>query len=288
MDLKQNPFSLYDFLGYFVPGALTLFAGFAISQAWLPADISQSISSMFQPSRLEFYLPFVLVSYITGHALSFVSSVTIEHYLVWRVGYPSRYLLGNPFPRFFDVTTPKDVTNPKCIRLIVRACVALLIFPISLLDFTIGAVLRLNQYFARPADNVLLNHINPRIAKLVLECTGTEPPSQDIASGDAHFFLLMYHYCVERAPAHLAKMQNYVALYGFCRTISFAFVLTFWSLISAMSLGVAKLTVLLPSVGVVAILAYLFYLDFMKFYRRFSLEVFMAFAVIYRPNPSAA
>ena len=33
MELKQNPFSVYDFLGYFVPGALFLFAAFAMSEA---------------------------------------------------------------------------------------------------------------------------------------------------------------------------------------------------------------------------------------------------------------
>ena len=30
MDIKQNPFSLYDFLGYFTPGAIFLYGAFAV------------------------------------------------------------------------------------------------------------------------------------------------------------------------------------------------------------------------------------------------------------------
>jgi hypothetical protein len=278
MELKQNPFSVYDFLGYFVPGALFLFAAFAVSQTWLPSGISQSIAGLFQPSKLEFYLPFVLVSYLIGHVLSFVSSVTVERYSVWRVGYPSRYLLGNPFPSFFQVSPPKRT------RRVVRVAVALFILPILILDLTLGVAFRLNELFARPLENVLRDTIAPRIARLVSECTGEECKSEEIKSGVAEFFLLMYHYCVEKASPHLPKMQNYVALYGFCRTIALIFVLVFWSFVAAIPLRIAGWSCSLAGAAASGCLAYIFFLDFLKFYRRFSLEVFMAFAAVYRPT----
>jgi len=209
MDLKQNPFSLYDFLGYFVPGALTLFAAFGASQAWLPRNISQSVSDVFQPGKLEFYLPFVLVSYLIGHALSFISSVTIERYSVWRVGYPSRYLLGNAFPAFFDVAHPKGT------RRAVRVAVALFIFPILILDLTLGVAFKLNDLFARPLENVLLDTIATRIGRLVSECTGGEPKPEDIKSGAAQFFLLMYHYSVERAHRIYPRCRTTLPSMGF-------------------------------------------------------------------------
>jgi len=274
MEIKQNPFSLYDFLGYFVPGALCLYAGFLAVQIWFPrAEIATSLAGIFRPSQLEFYLPFVLVAYLLGHTLSFIPSITVERYSVWRLGYPSRYLLGNARPRYFEVQ------RPVLTRKLVRFAVAIAIFPITVLDSFFDRVLRLNDLFARPLDNVLLRHF-PILVKRLLRSRGLpEPSSDEIATGQSEYFRLLYHHNVEHAPAHLPKMQNYVALYGFCRTIALLFVLLFW--LSAYA-AVAHISSQPQSVIIAvasAIGAYAFFLDFLKFYRRFSQEVIMAFAI---------
>ena len=87
---------------------------------------------------------------------------------------------------------------------------------------------------------------------------------------------------MEHAPNHLPKMQNYVALYGFLRTITFLSVVLFWaviiySLCDAFSLG---LSVRLILGGFV--LSYILFMAFVKFYRRFSLEAMIALAACYQ------
>ncbi len=75
-------------------------------------------------------------------------------------------------------------------------------------------------------------------------------------------------------------MQNYVALYGFLRTICLLAILLWWfALWSAFQSPhggwVSTLDLLWT-----AILAYLLFMAFMKFYRRFSLEVYMGLTAV--------
>ena len=74
MDLKQNPFSLYDFLGYFTPGALFLYglmAAYAHAQPLI--TVLGNITATLSFKTPEVYIPFILVAYATG-SLSFLSS----------------------------------------------------------------------------------------------------------------------------------------------------------------------------------------------------------------------
>lgn len=61
MDSKQNPFGLYDFLGYFTPGAIFLY-GVIISLAHLRGGDSyvDVITSYLSFDKAEIYIPFVL------------------------------------------------------------------------------------------------------------------------------------------------------------------------------------------------------------------------------------
>ena len=276
MDIKQNPFSLYDFLGYFVPGALLLFALYGSLQIAISnTQFLQVLTTIFQPSKLEFYIPFVLASYLVGHALSFISSVTIEKYSVWRVGYPSGYLLGGSYPKYFHVA------SPKITRIIVRLFVGLFLFPISFVDITLGQLLKLNDLFARPLDNILLDKLPGMICKFLKQRISYNASPKKIKDGSIEYFRLIYHSNVEYAPAHLPKMQNYVALYGFCRTISLILLILFWLTIFAIFRGYIPIQSSIISMVILGFLSYLFYLDFLKFYRRFSLEVLMAFSTTF-------
>ena len=93
-------------------------------------------------------------------------------------------------------------------------------------------------------------------------------------------FRLLYHYAVEHTPNHCPKMQNYVAIYGFLRTTTFLLVATFWVLtwhLFTINAGpLQKATIILFTVAVCNVS----YAAFLKFYRRFSLEAFMAISTI--------
>ena len=88
----KNPFSFYDFLGYFIPGALfcylfVLAFGAKVGD-WIGLDFFQGLS-LFEQS-----IAFIIVSYVLGHIVNYLSTITIERYSIWSIGYPSKYIFG--------------------------------------------------------------------------------------------------------------------------------------------------------------------------------------------------
>jgi hypothetical protein len=80
--MKQNPFSLYDFLGYLIPGS-TLIYLFIIIENWTNNKVENNLESIFSyVSKYNFQeiFFFIIIFYAIGHLLSFISSVTIEKY----------------------------------------------------------------------------------------------------------------------------------------------------------------------------------------------------------------
>ena len=140
--IKQNPFSIYDFLGYFIPGAIT----FYILIIFLNLDSINSLRDIIEITNenkeFEFgkALFFILISYSLGHLISYISSITIERFSIWKYDYPSKYLLGlNKEQKFFPKGVKKRIT-------IVRFVLAVIILPISVLDLLLGEYLFL-KYF---------------------------------------------------------------------------------------------------------------------------------------------
>lgn len=100
---------------------------------------------------------------------------------------------------------------------------------------------------------------------------------------DGDLFRFAYHSAYEFSQTHQSKIQNYVALYGFCRNVCFIFLLNFWISVLALALtffdnDTHKYNYL--SIFITLFILYVFYCGFVKFYRRYSLEVLMAFSLI--------
>jgi len=274
MEMKQNPFSLYDFLGYFVPGALFLMGMVAIPLISSPyTTMVTKVIEQLHLNDVGFYLPFILIAYLIGHILSFVSSVTLENYSVWRVGYPSKYLLGVPYPKYFDFT------EYKTSRILIRTLVGIFLVPIVLWDLLGNFVNLKDLLYARPLDPILMELLRSKIKILAQKkYSGLELKVIDMRKTD--LFRFAYHFVVEKSTSHLPKMQNYVALYGFARTNTLVMIVWFWLIsfqIFFNGIGVINGLIFLSSLS---ILAFISYLNFMKFYRRFTLEVLMALSVV--------
>jgi hypothetical protein len=271
MEAKQNPFSLYDFLGYFTPGAILLYASLYLAKTiWPDTPTFHDAAARIGLDRAEAYLPFVLIAYAIGHISSFVSSVSIERYSLWAMGYPSKYLLGVDHKGYFH--------SDKHFRLraVVRSAIFLLILPISALDLLLGKILGMRDLYAKPLDQLLITVIRQKVDHLLMTKGGIADLSAHGKAGDLDFFRFAYHYSVENAQHHLPKMQNYVALFGFLRNISLISVLAFWLTLYAVS----KSLIPWQALPALAIASYLYFMAFVKFYRRFCLEALMATAVV--------
>ncbi|OOG27862.1 hypothetical protein B1C78_02500 [Thioalkalivibrio denitrificans] len=279
MSIKQNPFSIYDFLGYFTPGAVFIY-GVLLAVGHIDPDHTpfSYVERFLGFNRAEAYIPFILFAYVIGHFLSFVSSISVERYAIWAHGYPSKYLLGSEHPRYFHAE------GKPVLRFSIRLVVAILLAPISILDWALGKKIGLTELYAKPLDPLLCEVLNKRIESLIDQHAVVTDRSDHGFPSDVDFFRYAYHYAVENAPNHMEKMQNYVALYGFLRTLTLISLLLFWAILWHSLLSSIPLAYIAIWLSTSAIVTYLFFMGFVKFYRRFSLEALMAMAVTFHPR----
>lgn len=260
VNLKQNPFSLYDFLGYLTPGAIFLYGLlFAFNHSGPFTSFISVINQYLGFNKAEIYIPFILLAYTTGHFLSFLSSITIEQYSIWAFGYPSRYLI--------KLKPPKIGLH--------YILLSILILPIFVCD-AIGNCIGMRSLYAKALEKPLVNVLKERLKHFIKEHAGIKKPGKIDWAIKEGFFRYVYHYALENASNHLPKFQNYVALYGFMRTITLIAVIFYWGIV----IHVFKETLSYYYLFLFLI-PYFFFMSFSKLFRKFSVEVFMAFLVTY-------
>ncbi len=271
MKIEKNPFSLYDFLGYFIPGAIFLY-GIMFA---LKYDPIANTSFPFLQMNIDQYLIVILVCYIIGHLISYLSSVSVEVFSIWSLGYPSKYLLGCEFRGFWhNLFKEKHI-----VKNILKITMCIYIFPVVIVDIFARKIFKLKQLLGKPMDEITADMVSEKIEKFVLEKYEVIENHLPIDEGDKDFFRFIYHYSMEKCPAHCVKLDNYVALYGFTRTLCFASLSIAWAYIAKIIVNGINMPDIVFGLSC-CFISSLLYLDFNKFYRKFSLEAFMAFASI--------
>lgn len=316
--MKQNPFSLYDFLGYVFPGALALMliVFFNYLSSHLNPDTNPSLYSIFTEAIkflksqnkvgnlgiIEETVILTIAAYIMGHIVAYMSSLTVEKFSILVYGYPSEFLMLKVDPYKFLKINPenREATNigndnqngvensantrPEklnwwelTVEYAWRLIICLFLFPISLCTVLLGYVFRMNKFLIKPLDKILTSTISNNIEKLK-ESLGISPDDK----GDFH--RIIYHYEYEHQSNHITKLDNYVALYGFLRALTFiANCSTLWITIKYV-IPTIKLErepdchLILLFIVCIGI-TYVFFMAFMKFYRRFTLEGLMCLVI---------
>jgi hypothetical protein len=269
--VKQNPFSLYDFLGYFIPGALFLYLITII-------DLSENKEVNFiyfvknnNAFEIDKLLFLSIISYAIGHLINFISSITIEKYAIWRYGYPSKFLLGFESDEYWK----SNNTTGNLLRVVLP----IIIFPITILDYLIGNCLNLKDLYTRKLDPFLIAVIKEKGMILVKKLfKNKDKEIKNFKLRDFDFFRIFAHYTFENSKNHQTKLVNYVVLYGFLRTLTLITVTLLWYLIYSIVFQNNKnisINILIST----ALVSYLFFMAFMKFYRRYTLEGLMLIAI---------
>lgn len=284
---NKNPFSVYDFLGYFIPGALFFYLmdifSTTIEIKWLENSITKNISTFNET------LSFIIISYVLGHAINYISSVTIERYSIWSMGYPSRYILGETRNCYFKKWKETCIESKKFgrrlfefgISVLWRIGLLIIILPMFLIDLIIGRLLCFRRHYTNSIDETLKSIITKRIDIFKEKHNKYNNNNSTPDSGD--YFRLIYYYCYEKHGAFRVKFDNYVALYGFTRAISLVFCIYSWILLIQMIVDIINQTEYqdwhLIAFVLSSFLSYFFYLAFIKFYRRYTLEGFMCLTI---------
>lgn len=279
MEIKQNPFSFYDFLGYLVPGSLVVYLLMSIT-----AHTSFKESSLLKLINLsdlkgvELYTPLILIAYITGHLINFISAITIEKHLNWMYGFPSKTLLGNYQKSYFTHGNFSIQKNT------IRTIVIVLLLPLSSIDFLLSKAFKTQKIINKELDPATQKMLKQKMEEILKRVSDSDTLPADSLM-ETNYFLYIYHFALENAPQHVPKMQNYVALFGLMRTLTLYFIIIFWVSAWHLIYSEADLQTIAITLPALSITSYLFYLSFMKFYRRFTLEAMMAAAVSERSLP---
>lgn len=218
------PFSVYDFFGY-------LASGFAVLAAYDYASGGKWLLANSVPPGIGVLI--VLAAYVTGHVVSHLASVVIEHGFLRRVlRSPEEHLLAASL-------------SPTRWRWF---------FPGNF-----------SQLPTETRDRVL--------AKARSASAGSHPR--------ALFFHC--HACVKSDEATLSRLNTFLNLYGFCRNLAMAVLLASlvlmgstivrfeWPLSTESKNSLLMGALCLP-------IAYVLVLRYLKFFRHYTLEVFVSYA----------
>lgn len=271
--MKQNPFSFYDFLGYMLPGAVLLYiVTFVFGVDDIVAKLSLEDASNSTASQLLSFIPAVIGSYLLGHVLAIGSSALIEAFTNYSNGYPSEFLFGVKPKKYFSSDT--------CGGQFGRAILWLLILPISVFKLVLKDTLKIKMFNqAKSLPKPLREATFAKCTAVLSDGIKVDTSKMKLENGiDGDYLRLLYHFIFENSERHSGKLQNYVALYGLTRNVSFVFVVLFWGAVYS-HLFITQLNIGLVHIFSFAALSYTFYIGFVKFYRRYSLEAVMAASV---------
>ncbi len=275
--VKQAPFSFYDFLGYLIPGSLFLyllyFDGIYLGWGFL-LNIGKALPDVKSSLGVLEYFPVVIIMYVSGHFISIMSSFVVENYCNLKLDFPSVYLFTKErkgyFYNYSDGGSQLEISEK-----IKRTLILLIMLPIFIIDLVVNNIF--NQ--ARQLPDELILVVYPKVKNILEEKFKVREGILMQENGIGHdLFRVIYHYVYEKSEKHGMQLQKYVALYGFSRNVAFSFLFIFWvSLIN--SIGNFN-SVRLSIISALLILSYSFFLGFVKFYRRYTLEALMAVCVI--------
>lgn len=292
--MNKNPFSIYDFMGYLFPGVICsviiyLLIHFNGNVSEL-TDIAQLKNALLVSNThfdLDKSVMFIVFSYILGHIVSYLSSLTVEIFAVKVFDYPSTFLLKDCPKKYSQLLHDYFVTDAYSsktglkwvkikFRLILKVVLILVIFPIGFTTFTFGYLFDLNGWIARPLDGYLRDSIKTKQYRLANKLQISHP---DVNDNKCDYHRIIQHYVYINIPGSQKKTDNYIALYGFLRCISLIFSLAFCVVgiycISTIDIHAAWDVNLCVMLVVTYCISYLTFLGFMKFFRRFTLENYM-------------
>ncbi|WP_299840381.1 hypothetical protein [uncultured Tenacibaculum sp.] len=296
--MKQNPFSLYDFLGYLIPGSTLIYILLLIEKIGDNAEFNlNKIFKSVSEHKLQEVFLFIIISYSLGHILSFVSSITIEKYGNWRYGYPSKYILGFVKRSFWiletkpenynediDIYDTCDNSKERFTRNFGRIFLVIFLSPFVIVDYIVGHKLNFKNFYQKGLDPYLTKVIKEKVVNLINSLGISETnkfKNTDLKKYDFH--RIVTHYSFENCKEHQFRMVNYVALYGFLRNLVLIFILASWfyfilSLATINFKNELNTTMIFINLGLMTF-SYISFMAYMKFYRRYTLEGLMLILV---------
>lgn len=285
--MEKGPFSLYDFMGYFIPGALALYLIF-IGVDVNFTDFSEKFFLKGQNKFIEIPLYiivfYIILAYCFGHFLSFFSTLTVEKYTRIFYGDPSKNLLSD-HQRVRNKIVLQNVPVKIILKTILENISLIFILPLVIFDSLMYVARYKHKYMGqipKPYRELVVEKI-----KNVFNGIGYNGDVFTTDENNYHQFLIHYNY--EYTKVHGSKLMNYVSLYGFLRVITLIssiylchltiYFLTNYSL-DLSGKGLKEAFFIFYRIFSYGLLTFIFYLGYLKFYKRYTLENLMLILIV--------
>ncbi len=283
--MTKNPFSFYDFLGYLFPGLTTLMLTAFVVYLYKINGLNVSFDNFIQIKEFadaleevlglnwwECTVLVVVLAYIAGHIVAYLSSVTIEYFANSTMEYPSYYLLHEGKNRSIFSVFFQGKKGWTAWKKVYRILLFIVLLPIFI--FTIPKTLR--SFISRPLDEYVINSIQAKLMELSKTLNLNIP---DVNS-KADYHRIVMHYVYLNIPQSQRKADNYVAIYGFLRAMALIACLFFDYLFVTQALTINLFMPInwdaVKILLIIFVLTNILFMGFVKFYRRFTLENYMA------------
>ena len=307
----QNPFSLYDFLGYFIPGFYLASGVLYMDYLFLDTKttsfiLSMKIGDFFLETEHSIImgLACIIFLYILGQIISVFSNIIIEELpYVNSVKKMFCIILGEKkYHRNYNLYLIDEgfTDNPHCLNCLLALpkliknlffwllpifpplCFFVAFFsPLYTSDDENENLPILNNLFrAQSLSNEAVSLALKNI-EIIINKIGGKYDIKDINS----YFHYVYHFVLENSSAHHAKINNYVALYGFMRNMLMSNIVLFYFAFAYL-LTKTHTFQSIPTF-IFWILNIIFLYGYIKFSRRYTEEVIFAASCLCNSSPQA-
>jgi hypothetical protein len=160
--------------------------------------------------------------------------------------------------------------------------------PCIVFNFSIGYIFDINGFICRQLDSYLCETI---IGKEYLLAKMLNIKHPDV-NEECDYHRIILHYVYLNIASSQRKTDNYIALYGFLRSICLISCMAFL-VVLVLSLKTIDFSApfdihIIGTLCFLYFLSYLTFLGFVKFYRRYTLENFMALLTCTSEDPNGA
>ncbi len=283
--MEKNPFSFYDFLGYLFPGMLSVLiiihilflkSSCGIIDYFSISTFVETLNNEFKTDSWKYLILIILLSYILGHILAYISSATVEYFSNRLFKYPAFYLLHKE-DISFNQYLKRYFCNVGGLGVFLwRIIVVIILFPISFVFLLLGQPLYINKFITRELDDYVRNSILDKQFNLSEKLNIKRPA----VNAEIDYHRIVMHYVYLNIPSSQKKSDNYIALYGFLRSICLVFCI-YTDCVIYKAASELDFNLLIDGKVVWIIIFMVFicnisFMGFVKFYRRFTLENYMA------------
>lgn len=218
----------------------------------------------------------IILSYICGQIIAYLSSVTIEYFANKLYKYPSYYLLHGEDRNFVYYWRTYFWDGLYLGNFIWRIILFFIAFPVTLFILLLGAPLKINKFITHPLDTYIRDSIQTKLFNLSQKLNLARPE----INSDNDYHRIVMHYVYLNIPNCQRKTDNYIALYGFLRAICLISCI-FTDILIIKGLSTINFSASFDWKGFMLIITMVFlcnilFMGFVKFYRRFTLENYMA------------